>query len=32
LERFAVHNNRSTEDVWDEFKLSPEELARDPLD
>jgi hypothetical protein len=31
LKRFAVHNNRNTDDVWAEFKLSPEELARDPL-
>jgi hypothetical protein len=31
LKRFAAHNNRETDDVWQEFKLSPEALARDPL-
>jgi hypothetical protein len=31
LERFAEHNNRATDDVWAEFKLTPEQLARDPL-
>ena len=31
LNRFAEHNNRPTGEVWAEFKLSPEELARDPL-
>ena len=31
LERFAAHNNRTTDDVWAEFKLSHEALARDPL-
>lgn len=31
IERFAEHNNRDTEDVWREFKLSPADLARDPL-
>ena len=31
LKRFAEHNNRNPDDVWAEFKLSPEELARDPL-
>jgi len=31
LRRFAEHNNRPTEDVWEEFKLSVEQLARDPL-
>lgn len=31
VQRFAEHNNRTTGDVWDEFKLSPDELARDPL-
>lgn len=29
--RFAEHNNRTTDDVWAEFKLSPEKLAQDPL-
>jgi hypothetical protein len=32
LKRFADHNNRSTESVWDEFRLSDDELAHDPLD
>jgi hypothetical protein len=31
LKRFAEHNNRSSDDVWAEIKLSPEVLARDPL-
>ncbi len=31
LERFAEHNHRTTNDVWAEFKLTPEQLARDPL-
>jgi hypothetical protein len=31
LKRFAEHNNRDADDVWTEFKLSPEVLARDPL-
>jgi hypothetical protein len=31
LKRFAEHNNRTTDDVWAEFKLSPDELARNPL-
>lgn len=31
LKRFAEHNTRATDDVWNEFRLSPEELARDPL-
>jgi hypothetical protein len=31
LVRFAEHNSRSTEDVWAEFKLSPADVARDPL-
>jgi hypothetical protein len=31
VKRFAEHNNRATDDVWAEFKLSPETLARDPL-
>jgi hypothetical protein len=31
LKRFAEHNNRATNDVWAEFKLSEAELARDPL-
>jgi hypothetical protein len=28
IKRFAEHNNRETEDVWQEFRLSPAELAR----
>lgn len=31
VKRFAAHNNRKTDDVWQEFRLSPEELGRDPL-
>jgi hypothetical protein len=31
VERYAAHNNRSTDEVWADFKLSPEALARDPL-
>jgi hypothetical protein len=31
LIRFAEHNNRATDDVWDEFRLSPGGLARNPL-
>ncbi len=31
LKRFAQHNNRAVGDVCAEFKLSPEQLARDPL-
>lgn len=31
LERFADHNNRTTDDVWTEFKLTPEQLADNPL-
>ena len=31
VEQFADHNNRTTKDVWAEFKLSPEDLARNPL-
>ena len=31
LKRFAEHNNRTTDDVWAEFKLSPDELAQNPL-
>jgi hypothetical protein len=31
LQRFADHNNRTTEDVWDEFRLTPEQFANDPL-
>lgn len=31
VKRFAEHNNRSVDDVWNEFRLSPEELSRDPL-
>lgn len=31
LRRFAEHNNRNADDVWQEFRMSPEDLARDPL-
>lgn len=31
LKRFADHNNRTANDVWTEFRLSPEQLASDPL-
>lgn len=31
LIRFAEHNTRTTDDVWEEFRLSPGELGRDPL-
>ena len=31
LERFADHNNRTTTDVWEEFRLSADSLAQDPL-
>lgn len=31
LTRFAEHNNREVADVWDEFRLPPRELGRDPL-
>jgi hypothetical protein len=31
LARFAQHNGRETREVWDEFRLSAAELARDPL-
>ena len=31
LKRFAQHNNRSANDVWAEFKLSPTDLSRNPL-
>jgi hypothetical protein len=31
LRRFAAHNDRSTDDVWAEFKLSAADLARNPL-
>jgi hypothetical protein len=31
LKRFAEHNNRAVNDVWEEFKLAPDELARNPL-
>jgi hypothetical protein len=31
LKRFAAHNNRATDDVWAEFKLSPKQLATNPL-
>lgn len=29
--RYASHNNRAAKDVWDEYRLSPAELAADPL-
>jgi hypothetical protein len=32
IKRYAEHNNRETDDVWAEFKLSPEILAQDPLE
>jgi hypothetical protein len=28
---FADHNNRTTEEVWGEFRLTGEQLASDPL-
>jgi hypothetical protein len=31
VQRFADHNNRTTDDVWEEFRLAPDALARDPL-
>jgi len=31
LERFANHNNRTIQSVWDEFRLTDDELSRDPL-
>jgi hypothetical protein len=31
LTRFAEHNNRKTEDVWQEFRLSDDVLVSDPL-
>jgi hypothetical protein len=31
LKLFAEHNNRSVDDVWSEFRLSPDDLAHDPL-
>jgi hypothetical protein len=31
LQRFAQHNNRSAEDVWRQYRLSADALARDPL-
>jgi hypothetical protein len=31
LRRFAEHNNRVTEEVWREFRLTTDELERDPL-
>jgi hypothetical protein len=31
LARFADHNSRNIDDVWAEFKLTPEQLANDPL-
>jgi hypothetical protein len=31
LKRFAEHNDRSTDEVWAEFKLSAGDLERDPL-
>ena len=32
LKRFAAHNNRAVEDVWEQFRLSADALARNPLD
>jgi hypothetical protein len=31
LQRFADHNNRRIDDAWDEFRLTREQLANDPL-
>jgi hypothetical protein len=31
LKRFAEHNNREVDDVWAECKLTPEQLAQNPL-
>lgn len=31
FERFAEHNNCSTDEMWQAFRLSPEKLTRDPL-
>jgi hypothetical protein len=31
LRRFAEHNNRSDEEVWTQYRLSRDALARDPL-
>ena len=31
LKRFAEHNNRTVSDVWTEFRLSREQLERNPL-
>jgi hypothetical protein len=31
VERYAEHNNRTTADVWDEFRFSPEQLSQNPL-
>jgi hypothetical protein len=31
LKRYAEHNDRAVNDVWAEFKLTPEQLARNPL-
>ena len=31
IKRFAAHNGRSVDDVWEEFRLSARTIARDPL-
>jgi hypothetical protein len=31
LERIADHQNRTVEDLWEEFRLTPGELEHDPL-
>jgi hypothetical protein len=31
LKRFAAHNNREVDEVWSEYRLSPEVLATNPL-
>lgn len=31
LQRFAEHNNRSAEEVWGQYRLSADALARNPL-
>ncbi len=31
LKRYAEHNDRAVNDLWAEFKLTPEQLARNPL-
>lgn len=31
LKRFAEHNNRDVNDVWSEYKLTPEQLSTNPV-